>query len=64
MEAQHKIGHLSLLEMNLHQFFESAFFKDHDFNELNNKKTGQTISIDPSVSDYLWIKKSLKMNKK
>jgi hypothetical protein len=57
IESKHKIGLLDLLGINLHQFFESSFFRDHDFNEMKNLKTGETILIDPSVSDYLWIKK-------
>jgi len=55
IEAEHKIGQLELFGINLHQYFESPFFRDHDFNEITDKKTGNKISIDPSVSDYLWI---------
>ena len=53
--AQHKIGQLEIFGINVHQYFKSSFFRDHDFNELTDKKTGKTISIDPTVSDYLWI---------
>lgn len=55
VRAEHKIGKLKLVGIDLHQFFSSSFFKDHDFNELTNLQTGQVIAIDPSVSDYLWI---------
>lgn len=57
IEAEHKIGQLELFGSNLHQYFASPFFKDHDFNQITNKKTGDKIFIDPSVSDYLWIKR-------
>ena len=55
IEVQHKIGQLYLLGIDIHQFFDSPFFRDHDFNEIKNKETGEVISVDPSVSDYLWI---------
>lgn len=55
IKATHKIGQLYFLGINLHQFFESSFFKDHDYNEVIEIKTGKTMSIDPSVSDYLGI---------
>ena len=57
IESKHKIGQIDLLGINLHQFFENPFFRDHDFNEMKNLKTGERILIDPSVSDYLWINK-------
>lgn len=53
--AQHKIGHLYLLGFNLHSFFKSPFFMDHDFNQIIHLKTKEVIAIDPTVSDYLWI---------
>ena len=54
-EAKHRIGRLELLGLNLHQLFDSPFFKEHDFNEIINLQTSEVISIDPSVSDYMWI---------
>jgi len=32
IEARHLIGRLEFLGIDLHQFFESPFFRDHDFN--------------------------------
>lgn len=55
ISAAHKIGKLEVFGINIHQYFDSAFFKDHDFNEIRNRKTGKSISIDPSLSDYLYI---------
>jgi len=55
IEAKHKIGQLELLGIDLHQFFDTPFFKNHDFNIIINKETGEIIAIDPSVNDYLRI---------
>ena len=60
IKSEHKIGQLELFGINLHQFFESPFFRDHDFNEITNKISGEKIFIDPSVSDYLRIKRVAK----
>jgi len=60
IEAEHKVGQLELFGINLHQFFESPFFRDHDFNKITNKKTEAKFFIDPIVSDYLWIKRVAK----
>ncbi|EPR68624.1 hypothetical protein ADICYQ_2321 [Cyclobacterium qasimii M12-11B] len=55
IKAEHKVGKLEMFGINLHQFFENPFFKDHDFNEITDKTTGVKISVDPTLSDYLWI---------
>lgn len=55
LKAEHKVGQLDLLGIDLHQFFDSPFFRDHDYNLVVNKATGEIIAIDPTVSDYLWI---------
>jgi len=60
IEAEHKIGQLNLFGINLHQFFNKPFFKDHDFNEVRNNKTGEVFCIDPSLSDYLRINRIVK----
>lgn len=54
-KAEHKIGKLELLGIDIHKYFEDAFFKDHDFNQITNLKTGKSIFVDPSLSDYLYI---------
>ncbi|MEM6298607.1 MAG: hypothetical protein AAF740_07970 [Bacteroidota bacterium] len=56
VQATHNIGQLYFLGTNLHQYFENSFFKDHDFNTITNTKSGEKVLIDPTVSDYLWIK--------
>lgn len=55
IKATHKIGHLYVLGINIHLYFENPFFKNHDFNEIVNKKTKEKRIIDPTISDYLWI---------
>ncbi len=55
LKAEHKIGQLDFLGINLHQFFDNPFFKDHDFNTIKNLETMKEVSIDPSLSDYLGI---------
>jgi len=64
IEAEHKIGQLKLFGVNLHQYFENPFFRDHDFNEIIDKRTGNKISIDPSVSDCLCINRVARNEKR
>ena len=56
-ESKHLVGKLDFFGIDLHQFFASPFFKDHDYNQLKNKSTGEVIWIDPSLGDYLKIQK-------
>ena len=53
--ATHHIGQIYLLNNNVHKFFKSSFFKDHDFVLITNKNTGESIAVDPTVDDYLAI---------
>ncbi len=55
-KAYHRIGKLDFFGIDLHQSLDHSFFRDHDFNQIIDLKTGEVISIDPSVSDYLGIK--------
>ncbi|BDS11559.1 hypothetical protein [Aureispira anguillae] len=54
-KAIHWIGKIDFMGIDLHQFFESTFFKQHDYNEILNLETGEKIHIDPTISDYLKI---------
>ena len=56
-EIQHKIGKLEFIGIDLHQYSDSPFLKDHDYNIILNKVTKEEVAIDASVSDYLWVKK-------
>lgn len=53
--AKHKVGEIYFLGYNIHPFFESKFFKDHDFVVVENKKTNETIALDPALYDYFRI---------
>jgi len=55
IEAHHKIGQLYFLGIDIHQFFDSAFFRDHDFNEIEILESGEKYYIDPTIYDYFWI---------
>jgi hypothetical protein len=48
-------GQLYLFIFNIHNYFKSSFFKDHDFVIIKNKNTGETLAIDPSINDYFYI---------
>lgn len=53
--ATTQIGQLNLLGINIHNYTNSSFFKDHDFVKIENKKTGEIFAVDPSVCDYFYI---------
>jgi len=53
--AIHRVGKLYFFGLNLHQFFKSAFFRDHDFVTIENRTTGEVIAVDPVLADYLQI---------
>jgi len=50
-----QIGQLYFLGTNIHKYFNSSFFKDHDFVTIENKTTGEIFAVDPTVNDYLYI---------
>lgn len=54
-EFIHLVGKLDVFGFNIHNLFNSPFFKDHDFNQILNKKTGEKEFVDPSMRDYLKI---------
>lgn len=53
--AKPQVGQLYFLGTNIHKYFNSSFFKDHDFVTIENKKTGEIFAVDPTVNDYLYI---------
>lgn len=52
LSARHLVGKMDFLGINLHQFFTDAFYKDHDYNRIENRVTGKISIIDPSINDY------------
>lgn len=53
--AKPRIGQLYFLNTNIHKYFNSSFFKDHDFVTIENKTTGEIYAVDPTLNDYLCI---------
>jgi hypothetical protein len=53
--SEHCIAQIHFAGLNIHQFFSSAFFADHDYNIILNSRTGETFSVDPSLHDYTGI---------
>jgi len=54
--AMQQIGQIYCFGVNIHPYFKSAFFKDHDFVIVKNTVTGTTIAVDAAVYDYFGIK--------
>jgi hypothetical protein len=50
-----QIGKMYALGYNLHEYFNHPYFKDHDFVSIENKITGETFALDPTINDYLGI---------
>ncbi|MCL5246605.1 hypothetical protein M4I21_12340 [Cellulophaga sp. 20_2_10] len=55
-EFEHLVAKLDFFGIDVHKAFNSPFFKDHDYNEVKFKKTGESKFVDPSLSDYLKIR--------
>lgn len=56
-KVNHKVAKLKFLGVDIHQYFSSPSFKDHDFVVLENLKTKEKIAIDPALYDYTRIKR-------
>jgi len=50
--AKPHIGQLYFLGVNIHPYFNTPFFKDHDFVIVENLKTKERVAIDATVFDY------------
>ncbi|AXT50366.1 hypothetical protein D1818_05810 [Aquimarina sp. BL5] len=62
-KAKAYVGKLFFLGIDIHKYFDSPFFKDHDFVIVENSNTGERVYIDPTISDYLSIDRvSIKSN--
>jgi hypothetical protein len=49
------VGQLYIFDNNIHRYFNSPFFKDHNFVTITNTTTGKLYAVDPTVNDYLYI---------
>ncbi|WBV59760.1 hypothetical protein PFY12_11900 [Chryseobacterium camelliae] len=54
-KVHHKVGKIYFLNENINKFFDSNFFKDHDFVTVENIETKEIIPIDGTVYDYFKI---------
>ncbi|UIR57961.1 hypothetical protein LZQ00_09090 [Sphingobacterium sp. SRCM116780] len=54
-EAKQQIGQLSFLSNNIHHYFDSPFFADHDYVLIKNKNNEISYAVDPTLNDYLHI---------
>ena len=53
--AKPEIGQLYIMGNNIHTFFNSPFFKDHDFVIIENRFTNEYFVVDPTIHDYFSI---------
>jgi hypothetical protein len=53
--AKPQIGQIYFMGTNIHKYFESSFFKDHDFVTIENETTGEIFAVDPTMNDYFHI---------
>jgi hypothetical protein len=53
--AQPRVGQLYLLGININHCINKPFYKDHDFVTIENRNTGETFAVDPTVNDYFNI---------
>jgi len=53
--AEPQRGKIYFLGMNVHNWFDSSFLKDHDFVIIRNSETGEIRAVDPTLYDYLYI---------
>jgi hypothetical protein len=55
VKCEHKVGKLHFWGYDLHRLFRDPVFKDHDYNVITDKTTGQRYVIDPTLSAYMGI---------
>lgn len=56
-ECYHYVGKIYYADQNINSLFNDPFFKDHDFNIIKNIKQNNSIAVDPSIYEYLGIKR-------
>ncbi|MCC8361003.1 hypothetical protein [Salinimicrobium sediminilitoris] len=54
--AKPKTAEIYFLNINVHKYFSSAFFKNHDVVIIENIKTGELLAVDPTLYDYGKVK--------
>jgi exopolyphosphatase/pppGpp-phosphohydrolase len=56
IKNEHKVGQLYLFGYNVHTLFSHPSFRDHDYNVITDKATGQKYGIDPTFGAYFGIR--------
>lgn len=54
-KVEHLIGQLHIGRFNIHQLFNSPFWKDHDIVRVTDLEEGSMIYIDPTLYDAIGI---------
>lgn len=55
-ELQQWRGKLYLFGWDIHSWFKSPFWKDHDFNIIIDHTNGKKIAVDATLYDYFYIR--------
>lgn len=56
-ECIHYVGKIYYAGQNINALFNDPFFKDHDFNMIKDIENKNTIIVDPSLYEYLGVKR-------
>lgn len=56
-KCRHYVGKIYIAGQNVHTLFNDPFFKDHDFNVIECRNESTRIAVDPSLYDYLGVKR-------
>jgi hypothetical protein len=55
--SEHLVGKIYYKGENVNALFKDPFFKDHDFNVIRNSVGGTVIAVDPSLYEYLGVRR-------
>jgi len=53
IQANHKVGEMIILGVNLNSLFANPFFRNHDYNEILGLSQNKRIYVDSSIGDFL-----------
>ncbi len=62
-ECHQYVGKISYDGQDVHAFFNDPFFADHDFNVVKKRDGSLTIAVDPSLFEYLGVRRVLPAGK-
>jgi hypothetical protein len=55
--CKHYVGKIWMGKQNINALFKNPFFKDHDFNIINDLQDNSQIAVDPSLYEYLGVQR-------